>query len=157
MRNVFFAVLTVFYLTSILPAGAQDLKSTLWSAFGVSFKVPADITIEDDSEEGYVLSNDTYYVSVQILDGEALDKKELAQEIKHLADDDQLQEQTPVQEFELPQFYGVQVKGLNEGEFYLYNFLMAKDESCGFLVSVIYNQQDDSIPDTIVKSFHLED
>ena len=157
MRNVFFAVLTAFYLTSILPAGAQDIKPTQWSAFGVSFKVPADITIEEDSEEGYILSNDTYYVSVQILDGEAMDKKVMKKEIKHLADDDQLKEQTPVTSFNLPQFDGVQLKGISEGEFYLYNYLMAKDESCAFFVSVIYKQQDDSIPENIVNSFRLDD
>ncbi len=157
MRNVFFAVFTVFCLTSILPAGAQEMKLTLWSAFGVSFNVPADVIVEDDSEEGYVLSDQNYYINVQMLDGEAMNKDAIAQEIKHIADDDQLQNQTPVKKFDLPQFYGAQLQGTAEGEFYLYNFLMSKDESCGFLVTVIYKNKSDETPQKIINSFHLQD
>ena len=157
MRNVIFAVCTAFCLTSILPAGAQEMKSTSWSAFGVSFKVPADITIEEDSEEGYILSNEKYYVNVQILDGEAMDKNAMAKEIKLMADDDQLQNQSEVAKFELSQFHGVQLQGTSEGEIYLYNYLMSKDESCAFFVTVIYADKTDSMPTNIIKSFQLED
>lgn len=157
MRNVFFAVFTALCLTSILPAGAQEMKSTQWSAFGVSFKVPADITIEEDSEEGYILSNEKYYINVQILDGEAMDKNAMAEEIKLVADDDNLEQQTPVAKFDLPQFYGVQLQGTSEGEIYLYNYLMAKDESGGFFVTVIYSDKADNIPSDIIKSFQLEE
>ena len=157
MKNIFFAVLTAFCLTSFLPAGAQNMKSTLWSAFGVSFMVPADVAIEDDSEEGYILSNDQYYVQVQLLDGEAMDKKAMAEEIKNMATDDQLKEQTSVNQFSLSKFYGAQLQGTSEGEWYLYNYLMAKDESCGFFVTVIYKDKNDKLPAQIIQSFELED
>ena len=157
MKNVFFAVLTAICMTSILPAKAQEMKSAQWSAFGVLFNVPVDITIEDDSEEGFVLSNEDYYVNVQILDGEAMDKDAMTHEIKQIADDDQLQEQSPITKFNLPQFHGVQLHGTSEGEIYLYNYLMAKDESCGFFVTVIYNDKADEVPQKIIESFQLEE
>ena len=157
MKKIFFAVFSAICLVSILPVRAQEMKSTQWSAFGVSFKVPVDITVEDDSEEGYILSNEDYYVQVQILDGEAMDKDDMAEEIKQIAVDDQLQHQSAIAKFELPQFHGVQLQGTSEGEFYLYNYLMSKDESCGFFVTVIYNKKTDEIPLNIIKSFQLEE
>lgn len=157
MKNVFLAVITVCCLVSILPANAQKMKSTRWSAFGVSFKIPSDFIIEDDSEEGYILSNDQYYVNVQILDGEAMNKKAIANEVRQVAVDDQLSELSTVKEFSLPKFYGAQLQGSIEGEWYLYNYLMAKDESCGFFVTVIYKDKNDKIPKQILESFELED
>ena len=157
MRNLFVAVVAAFCLTSILPAGAQDLKSTSWSAFGVSFKVPTDVTVEDDSEEGYVLSNETYYISVQILDGESMNKDAMANEIKQLATEDQLNDQTPVKQFDLPQFHGVQLQGTSEGEYYLYSYLMSKDESGGIFVTLIYKDKADGIPCDIINSFQLDE
>lgn len=155
MRNLFFTILTILCLTSILPAGAQDMKNTSWAAFGVSFKVPANISIEDDSEEGYILSDDTYYVNVQMLNGESMDKKVMKKEIKQMADEDQLTEQTSVNKFELPLFHGMQIQGKNEGEYYLYSYLIAKDESCGLFVTIIYKEKEDIIPQNIIKSFTL--
>lgn len=113
--------------------------------------------IEEDSEEGFILSNDTYYVNVQILDGEAMDKASMSTEIKHMADEDQLTEQSPVTKFELSHFHGVQLKGKNEGEFYSYNYLMSKDESGGFFITIIYPNSQDNTPEKIIKSFILED
>lgn len=157
MKNVFFAIFIALCLTSILPADAQQMKLTSWSAFGVSFEVPADITIEDDSEEGYVLSNESYYINVQILNGEAMNKDVMAEEIKLVANEDQLQKQTAVTKFELPQFYGVQLQGTSEGEIYLYNYLMSKDEGSAFFITIIYGDKADKMPMDIVKSFQLED
>ena len=57
-------------LLSLSTLTAQELKNTTWSSYGVSFRAPSDITVEDDSEEGYIVSNDTYYITVQLLDGE---------------------------------------------------------------------------------------
>lgn len=157
MRNVFFAVVAAFCLTFVLPANAQEMRTTLWSSFGVSLKVPTNITVENDSEEEYVLSNDDYYVNVQILDSKAMDKDAMSEEIKQVANDDQLSEQTPVRQFDLPQFHGVQLQGTTEGEFYLYNYLMSKDESCGFFITIIYKDKADKLPCDIVNSFQLQD
>ena len=157
MKNVFSAVVAVFCLIIVLPMNAQEMKRTSWTSFGVSFQIPTDMEVEDDSEEGYVLSNEKYYVNVQILDGEAMNKDAMAKEVKQIADDDQLGEQTPVKQFELAQFHGAQLQGTTEGEFYLYNYLMSKDESGGFFVTVIFKDKADLLPYTIIKSFQLED
>lgn len=155
MRNVFLAAVAAYCLTAFVPATAQEMTKVSWSAFGVSFNVPTDLVVEDDSEEGYIVSNDTYYVNVQILDGEAMDKNAMATEIKQVADDDQLKNQSPVQQFDLPQFYGAQLKGMTEGEYCLYNYLMSKDDSGGFFVTIIFKDKEDVLPYKIIKSFKL--
>lgn len=69
-------------LLSLSTLTAQELKDTTWSSYGVSFRAPSDITVEDDSEEGYIVSNDTYYITVQLLDGEGFKRNELGDELK---------------------------------------------------------------------------
>lgn len=144
-------------LFSLSSLTAQELKNTTWSSYGVSFQAPSDIAVEDDSEEGYIVSNDTYYITVQLLDGEGFKRSELADELKNIAADDQVGEQSPVQSFETPQFYGVQLEGNCEGDACLYSYLLTKDESCGFYISILYKKKGDPIPETILKSFKLED
>ena len=61
MKNVLVAVFTVCCMVFTLPINAQDLKRVSWEAFGVSFNVPENMVIEDDSEEGFIVSNETYY------------------------------------------------------------------------------------------------
>lgn len=136
---------------------AQDLKTTTWSSFGVSFKAPSDITVEDDSEEGYIVSTPTYYITVQLLEGEGMKRSELASELKNIATDDEVTRQTPVTEFELPQFYGARLQGNCDTEQCLYSYLLAKDESCGFYVSIIYHEKDDKKPEDMLNSFKLEE
>lgn len=135
----------------------SGVKNTTWSSYGVSFQAPSDIAVEDDSEEGYIVSNDTYYITVQLLDGEGFKRSELTSELKNIAADDQVGEQSPIQSFETPQFYGVQLEGNCEGDACLYSYLLTKDESCGFYISILYKKKGDSIPGTILKSFKLED
>ena len=48
------------------------------------FPAPADLVVEDDSSEGYIAGNDTYYLTIQLLEGEGLKKEELGQELKLL-------------------------------------------------------------------------
>ena len=144
-------------LLSLSTLTAQELKNTTWSSYGVSFQAPSDITVEDDSEEGYTVSNDTYYITVQLLDGEGFKRNELGNELKNIATDDQVSNQSAVQDFETPQFYGAQLKGNCEEEACLYSYLLAKDDSCGFYVSILYKKKGDTVPETILKSFKLED
>lgn len=142
MKNKISAAFAALCLT-VSPLEAQDLKTTTWSSFGVSFKAPSDITIEDDSEEGYIVSTPTYYITVQLLEGEGLKQSELASELKNIATDDEITEQSSVTEFELPQFYGVRLQGNCDTEQCLYCYLLAKDESCGFYVSITYREKND--------------
>lgn len=155
MKQLFFILIAFF--TVAVPAVAQQLKTTRWDSYGVSFKAPSDLTVEDDSSEGYLAGNDTYYLTIQLLEGEGMKKEELGQELKAIATDDEVTLQSSVQSFELPQFHGVQLKGNCEEEKCVYSYLLAKDGSCGFYVSIVYRQENDKTPETILKSFHMEE
>lgn len=141
MKHLFLTLIAFFSV--VLPAFAQNLKTTTWSSYGVSFQAPADLVVEDDSSEGYIAGNDTYYLTIQLLEGEGLKKEELGQELKAIATDDEVTSQSSVQSFELPQFHGVQLKGNCEEEKCVYSYLLAKDGSCGFYVSIVYRQEND--------------
>lgn len=154
MRKKGFAALAALSFT-VFQLNAQELKTTRWNAYGVSFQAPPDIHVEDDSEEGYIVYNDTYYITVQMLDGEGIKQSELATELKHIATEDEVTEQTPVNTFELPQFYGVQLQGKCETDRCIYSYLLARDGGSGFYVSIIYKQENDPNPEQILKSFSL--
>ena len=131
---------------------AQTLQSTTWKAYGISFKAPAGFNVEDDSEEGYIISTPTYYITVQLLEGEGIKRSELSQELKNIASDDEVTNQTPVTTFELPQ---LKVNG--ETEHCIYSYLPTKDGSSGFYVSITYTDKQDNTPENILKSFSLEE
>lgn len=155
MKQLFFILIAFF--TVAVPAVAQQLKTARWDSYGVSFKAPSNLTVEDDSSEGYLAGNDTYYLTIQLLEGEGMKKEELGQELKAIATDDEVTSQSEVQPFELPQFHGVQLKGNCEEEKCVYCYLLAKDGSCGFYISIVYRQENDKIPETILKSFSMEE
>lgn len=155
MKHLFLTLIAFFSV--VLPAFAQNLKTTTWSSYGVSFQAPADLVVEDDSSEGYIAGNDTYYLTIQLLEGEGLKKEELGQELKAIATDDEVTSQSSVQPFELPQSHGVQLKGNCEEEKCVYSYLLAKDGSCGFYISIVYRQENDKTPETILKSFRMEE
>lgn len=155
MKHLFLTLIAFF--TVAVPAVAQQLKTTRWDSYGVSFKAPSDLTVEDDSSEGYLAGNDTYYLTIQLLEGEGMKKEELGQELKAIATDDEVTSQSDVQPFELPQFHGVQLKGNCEEEKCVYCYLLAKDGSCGFYISIVYRQENDKIPETILRSFSMEE
>lgn len=156
MRKKIFAAMAVLALTAF-STNAQTLKSTTWKAYGVSFKAPAGFNVEDDSEEGYIISTPTYYITVQLLEGEGILRSELSQELKNIATDDEVTNQSPVTTFELPQFYGAQLKGNCETEQCVYSYLLSKDGSSGFYVSITYTDKKDNTPEAILKSFTLEE
>lgn len=139
------------------PLKAQELVTTVWEAYGVSFQAPAGFSVEDDSEEGYVLSDPTYYITVQLLEGEGLQPSDLAAELKSAATDDEVTQQSAVSTFELPQFHGVQLFGECETDRCVYSYLLAKDNSCAFYVSILYKEQQDVLPARILRSFRFKD
>lgn len=156
MKRKGFAALAALSF-AIFQLNAQELKTTQWTAYGVSFKVPSDIHVEDDSEESYTVYNDTYYITVQMLAGEGIKRSELATELKHIATEDEVTEQTPVKTFELPHFYGVQLQGQCETDRCIYSYLLARDGGSGFYVSIVYKQKEDPNPELILRSFTLEE
>lgn len=145
------------WLLAGTPLPAEELKTTAWSSYGVSFEVPKDITVEDDSEDGYIVSNATYYITVQLLESEGMTAAALPDELKNIATDDEVANQTEATPFELPQFHGAKLKGDCETDKCMYSYLLAKDGSCGFYISIIYRQAEDTEPEQILKSFKLEE
>ncbi len=156
MKKRMMAAVTALLLEGF-PAKAQQLVPTEWEAYGVSFKAPAGFSVEDDSEEGYVIFDPTYYITVQLLEGDGLRPSELAAELKTIATDDEVTHQSAVTTFDLPQFHGVQLKGDCESDRCLYSYLMAKDGSCGFYVSILYKDEKDPLPDLLLRSFQFKD
>lgn len=154
-RRIFTAMAVLAF--SAFGMNAQTLQSTTWKAYGIGFKAPAGFNVEDDSEEGYIISTPTYYITVQLLEGEGIKRSELSQELKNIASDDEVTNQTPVTTFELPQFYGAQLKGNCETEQCIYSYLLTKDGSSGFYVSITYTDKQDNTPENILKSFSLEE
>lgn len=156
----------VFPPSSLLPrSNALKTKAiryfqtdrTLTRIVSPPLKAPAGFNVEDDSEEGYIISTPTYYITVQLLEGEGIKRSELSQELKNIASDDEVTNQTPVTTFELPQFYGAQLKGNCETEQCIYSYLLTKDGSSGFYVSITYTDKQDNTPENILKSFSLEE
>lgn len=144
-----------FSVVSHLSAQTPNLRTTEWKAYGLQFKAPVGFVVEDDSEDGYIISTSVYYITLQLLEGEGLTREEMADELKHVATDDEVSTQTPVTAFELPQFYGVYLKGNCETDQCLYCYLLDKEEGSGFYLSIIYSKKDDKVPDAILKSFRL--
>ena len=140
------------------PAGAQEMVTTEWEAYGVSFQVPAGFSVEDDSDEGYVLSDPTYYITVQLLEGGGdIPAAELGGELKNVATDDEVANQSAVTSFDLPQFHGVQLKGDCESDHCLYSYLLSKDGSCGLYISFVYKSAEDPLPERMLRSFRLQE
>ena len=94
---------------------------------------------------------------MQLLEGEGFKKSELEKELKLIATDDEIGNQTPVRSFELPQFYGVSLSGNCEQEQCLYSYLMTKDGASGFYISIVYSDKKDLLPEKMLKSFTLEE
>lgn len=156
MRHLILITLATL-IGGIAPVGAQELKTTWWASYDISFLAPEDIEVEDDSEEGYIVSNPNYYITVQLLAGEGIKVSELPQELKNIAADDEVTEQTDVTSFELPQFYGAKLTGNCESERCVYSYLMAKDASCGFYVSIVCPKAHEQTAESILHSFKMEE
>lgn len=62
---------------SIISASADTLKPTSWSSYGVTFLAPANIIVDDDSEESYTISNSGITINIQLLNGDGLKKENL--------------------------------------------------------------------------------
>ena len=140
---------------------AQSLAPVTWGAYGLTFKAPKDILVEDDSDYDFLLNNARFYISIHSLESDDMDVSELGElndVLKTLADEDEVMNQTEITSFDLKQFHGVWLKGLAHGEESCYSAcLMTKDAGSVFYISVIYNQVDDGIVLKILKSFEMEE
>ena len=73
-RILFFAFLC---LCVCLSAGAQALSPVTWTAYGLTFKVPKGIVVEEDTEETFLLNDSKFYITVQALDSDGITKGDL--------------------------------------------------------------------------------
>lgn len=153
--NLKFLVVLILALGAVSASSAQALQKVKWKAYGVQFNAPVGFVVEDDSEDGYIISTKEYYITVQLLEGDGIKRSELAKDLKNVATDDDVTQQTKVESFETPQFYVVWLKGNCETDQCMYSYLLDKKEGTGFYLSVIYQKKTDEVPLQILKSFQL--
>ena len=120
-------LLLVFLSLAWLSASAQALVPITWTAYGLTFEAPKGILVD------------------------------LKSVLKDYANDDGVKDQSAVQEFELPQFFGTYLKGSCETDHCLYACLMTKAAGSGFYISIIYSKENENIAEKILKSFTMEE
>lgn len=135
---------------------AQQLKQMEWEAYGLKFKLPAEVTAEVDDEEQFAAKGAHYDIGVQMLESEGMKKAEMAEELRNIASDDQVQEATAVLWKENPQFHVAYLKGKLEDGPCVYAYLLAKDGSCAFFLSMICTDPANKTPESVLSTFRLE-
>jgi hypothetical protein len=140
-----------------LTAMAQQTAHLHWAAYGVAFDGPRSLTVEEDSDEAYVVTNKDFYITVQVLDADGIHREELPEILADYVEDDAMERQEKVAQFETWQFYGAGVSGQCGEDRCRSVCLMAKDGSCAFYVSVIYAAAKAAEVQPLVESFTLED
>ena len=136
---------------------AQSLVPISWTAYGLTFDAPKGILVEEDTEDTFLLNNSRFYISLQSLDSEDMTQADLNELLKGLADDDGVQEQSPIEAFDLKQFHGIWLKGKAEEDPCYFACLMTKDAGSVFYISIIYNQADAMVVEKMLKSFKMEE
>lgn len=140
-----------------LSVSAQALVPITWTAYGLTFEAPKGILVEEDTEETFLLNNSKFYITIQSLDSDGMTKSDLKSVLKDYANDDGVKDQSAVQEFELPQFFGTYLRGSCETDHCLYACLMTKTAGSGFYISIIYSKENENIAEKILKSFIMEE
>ena len=146
-------LLLVFLSLAWLSVSAQALVPITWTAYGLTFEAPKGILVEEDTEETFLLNNSKFYITIQSLDSDGMTKSDLKSVLKDYANDDGVKDQSAVQEFELPQFFGTYLRGSCETDHCLYACLMTKTAGSGFYISIIYSKENENIAEKILKSF----
>ena len=154
LRKLFLFLMAV---VGAVAMNAQALVPISWTAYGLTFDAPKEILVEEDTEDTFLLNNSNFYISLQSLDSEDMTKEGLNELLKGLADDDGVQEQSPIESFDLKQFHGIWLKGKAEEDSCYYACLMTKDAGSVFYISIIYNRTDDKVVEKILKSFKMEE
>ena len=144
-------------IVGTLAMNAQALAPISWTAYGLTFDAPKGILVEEDTEDTFLLNSSRFYISLQSLDSEDMVHEDLNELLKGLADDDGVQEQSPIESFDLKQFHGIWLKGKTEEDPCYYACLMTKDAGSVFYISIIYNRTDDKVVEKILKSFKMEE
>ena len=155
MQRKLFLFLMVVVCTVTM--NAQSLVPISWTAYGLTFDAPKGILVEEDTEDTFLLNSSRFYISLHSLDSEDMVHEDLNELLKGLADDDGVQEQSPIESFDLKQFHGIWLKGKTEEDPCYYACLMTKDAGSVFYISIIYNRTDDKVVEKMLKSFKMEE
>jgi hypothetical protein len=145
-----FCVLTI-------TATAQQTAHMHWAAYGIAFDASRGMTVEEDSEEAYVVSNDDFYITLQVLDAEGIHREELPEILADYVEDDPMEGMEKVVQQETWQFYVASVAGRCDADRCRSLVLMAKDGSCAFYVSLVYSPARAAAVQPMVESFTLEE
>ncbi len=156
MRKSLFTI-AITFLFSFISVSAETLKPTSWSSYGVSFLAPADIIVDDDSEESYTISNSGITINIQLLNGDGLKKGELISSLKHISEEDNVTDKSDITEIDLTHFFGAYLTGNCETDQCLYSYLTVKDNSCSFYISIIYKPSNADDVIKIIRSFKLDE
>lgn len=156
MRKSLFTI-AITFLFSFISVSAETLKPTSWSSYGVSFLAPADIIVDDDSEESYTISNSGITINIQLLNGDGLKKGELISSLKHISEEDNVTDKSDITEIDLTHFFGAYLTGNCETDQCLYSYLTVKDNSCSFYFSIIYKPSNADDVIKIIRSFKLDE
>ena len=154
MKRFFLFIAAVCMYLSV---SAQAMAPITWTAFGLTFNAPKGILVEEDTEDTFLLNNARFYITIQYLDSEDMTKEDMNELLKGLADDDGVENQSEVKTFDLPQFHGVSLKGMAEGDPCCYACLMTKDAGSVYCISIIYNRTDDKVVERMLKSFKMKE
>ena len=154
MKRFFLFMFAFFIFVWI---NAQSFAPISWTAYGLTFDAPKGILVEEDTDDTFLLNNSRFYITVHSLDSDEMKKEELPDLLKGLADDDGVENQSPISAWDLQQFHAVYLKGTAEDDPCYYMCLMTKDAGSVFYVSVIYNRTEDKIVEKMLKSFKMVD
>lgn len=151
----FFLLLTSVFVCSWL--GAQTLVPITWDVYGLTFKAPKGIIVEEDTEDTYLLNNSMFYIEIQSLVTEetGIEMETLLAEI---AKEDQIEDCSEVEKFELPHFYVATMKGKIDEDICYNACLTTKGTGDVFYVSIVYNNKiNETVPERMLKSFVLDE
>lgn len=154
MKKILFLA---FLCLACLSVNAQALSPITWTAYGLTFKAPKGILVEEDTEETFLLNNKTFYITIQSLESDGITKEELSGVLKDYANDDGVKKQTAIQTFDLPQFYGVSLNGVCESDYCCYACIMTKAAGSAFYVSIVYAEGKEKEAEDILNSFTMEE
>ena len=135
-RILFFAFLC---LCVCLSAGAQALSPVTWTAYGLTFKVPKGIVVEEDTEETFLLNDSKFYITVQALDSDGITKGDLEGMLKDYATMMVWRSRLLSKPLTWSNFRCFDGMGNCEGEPCCYACLMTKAAGSAFHVSIIYS------------------
>ena len=93
----------------------------------------------------------------ELLTGDGMSKESISEDLRNIASEDQLTDTTSISKLDLQHFEVAYLRGKCETDKCLYSYLLAKDGSCGFYLSIIYGNEKEETVEEILKSFKLSE